>query len=386
MKIAHISTTHQGGAGIAARHLSKALNLHSINSSFFSLQADSYSAGDNEHSIARSLQNRVAAKVTTSINLALSKESFFSLVSNSIDIKALIQTKRFDVIHVHNFYNLLSPSILELLLDLSIPIVITLHDQRLFTGGCHYSLDCRNFTSECNGCPIMPSLISRIPSHNLQKMKPLFAAQGIHIIAPSKWMMLQAKKSSLLSHSNIYQIENHLIEPFAGNSIQPQQVRDSYQTPCFGVASMDPFSKIKGGLFLKQFMFELQRVQQRFEILFLKDVEEGEHEKKFWQRIKFLLVPSLIDNSPNVIKEASMRGIPVVATNVGGIPELLELPFDYLVENSAVGIESLLTYVKSKKYYKKNKERQDRARTAKARNMKALREHIYLYNLIINSI
>lgn len=384
MKIAHLSTTHQGGAGIAARHLSRALNLHHMKSSFFALQANSYSAGDNEFSIVRPLKNKAAAKVTTSVNLAISKESFFSLFSTSVDIKATIQAESFDVVHIHNFYNLLSPSFFEQLTDLSIPIVITLHDQRLFTGGCHYSLDCQNFTAGCNDCPIVPTLLSQLPSLNLEKMKSLFGSRDIHIIAPSEWMLLAAKKSTLLSQSNLYQIENHLLEPLTHNKIHSKPKRSLDELPCFGVASMDPFSKIKGGVFLNRLMLELQKVHQNFEIVFLKDTKEDMYEDNFWQRIEFLLVPSLIDNSPNVIKEASMRGIPVVATNVGGIPELLELPFDYLVENSATGVEALLAYVKSKKYYRKDKMKQDRARRARANNIRALREHIDLYNFVVS--
>jgi glycosyltransferase involved in cell wall biosynthesis len=37
----------------------------------------------------------------------------------------------------------------------------------------------------------------------------------------------------------------------------------------------------------------------------------------------FLVVPSLSENSPGVISEAQLLGVPVVATNVGGIPELI---------------------------------------------------------------
>jgi glycosyltransferase involved in cell wall biosynthesis len=37
-----------------------------------------------------------------------------------------------------------------------------------------------------------------------------------------------------------------------------------------------------------------------------------------------LVLPTLMDTSPNVIPEAQIVGVPVVATNVGGIPEMID--------------------------------------------------------------
>ncbi len=48
---------------------------------------------------------------------------------------------------------------------------------------------------------------------------------------------------------------------------------------------------------------------------------------------KVLVLPSYMENNPNVIMEALVVGIPVVAYNVGGIPDLIESGYNgYLVE------------------------------------------------------
>lgn len=44
----------------------------------------------------------------------------------------------------------------------------------------------------------------------------------------------------------------------------------------------------------------------------------------WYQRASLLVVPSLWDNSPNVIYEAMACGTPVIASRVGGIPELVD--------------------------------------------------------------
>ena len=49
------------------------------------------------------------------------------------------------IFHIHNWFNLINLMELRKLLDLGYGVVFTLHDQRLFTGGCHYSLNCSKF-------------------------------------------------------------------------------------------------------------------------------------------------------------------------------------------------------------------------------------------------
>ena len=43
-----------------------------------------------------------------------------------------------------------------------------------------------------------------------------------------------------------------------------------------------------------------------------------------FEKVDIVIVPSRIDNLPSIISEAQLNGVLVVATNVGGIPELVE--------------------------------------------------------------
>jgi len=63
--------------------------------------------------------------------------------------------------------------------------------------------------------------------------------------------------------------------------------------------------------------------------------------ESFWSRIDFLLVLSRADNSPNVIHEARIHGVPVIGTDVGGIPELLDNSFDIKIEAKDAEVSSL---------------------------------------------
>jgi glycosyltransferase involved in cell wall biosynthesis len=67
----------------------------------------------------------------------------------------------------------------------------------------------------------------------------------------------------------------------------------------------------------------------------------------FWSKIDYLLVISRADNSPNVIHEAKQRGVPIIASKVGGITELLDSHFDVGLELSDCTESSLLDVLKS---------------------------------------
>ena len=63
----------------------------------------------------------------------------------------------------------------------------------------------------------------------------------------------------------------------------------------------------------------------------------------FWSSIDCLLILSKADNSPNVIHEAKINGIPVIGSDVGGISELLDSKYDFLIDlNSEIELQILL--------------------------------------------
>lgn len=59
--------------------------------------------------------------------------------------------------------------------------------------------------------------------------------------------------------------------------------------------------------------------------------KKGAELKEIWKKINLIIVPSLCyENSPTVIFESLSRGVPVIASNIGGIPEIL--PPEFLFE------------------------------------------------------
>ena len=214
-------------------------------------------------------------------------------------------------------------------------IVFTLHDQRLFTGGCHYSLDCEKFTSGCKKCPLLPSPINRVTKTLLLSQRKLVHKyqNQITIIAPSKWILKLLNQSQVLKFSNSYVIPN------VHNKMLSKIVLKNYDQHLkksdliIGIASVDKFSPLKGGDLVEKIQQVIVESEIQVKLIYLSDYFQTKlNPESFWSSIDYLLVLSRADNSPNVIHEAKIRGLPVIGTNVGGISELLDPTYDFQID------------------------------------------------------
>jgi glycosyltransferase involved in cell wall biosynthesis len=96
---------------------------------------------------------------------------------------------------------------------------------------------------------------------------------------------------------------------------------------------MDKNSSLKGRDILIELVNLIEAGKHNIKIIYLSEYNKyNETKDSFWNSIDYLLVPSILDNSPNVIHEAKSLGIPVIATNVGGISEILNPLYDYVID------------------------------------------------------
>jgi len=339
MRIVHISTGHLGGAGLAARRLNFDLNRFGIQSTFIALERANFLPEVNEKSVRRNIFQKVVSALYSKSQSFLDTKSFFSILS--MNVLSLRRLKKFGgpdevIFHVHNWFNILNPSKLELLMKKGYKVVITLHDQRWMTGGCHYSFACRGFETGCRNCPELPSILQEFPRQNSKRVEKLLKdknSENLIFISPSNWMVREAKQSRNLKDVKIVQVPNSLGigSPFL---VEKNQVVGTKSNSFrIGLAAMDQTSYIKGGDVvqkLKKMSFEDGSF---FEFVQMSDFDQKDL-GKFWSNIDLLLVPSREDNSPNVIAEAKYFSKKVIASEVGGIPELLDLDHDILIPES----------------------------------------------------
>jgi len=387
--VIHLSTGHLGGAGLAARRLNQQLNELNINSTFYALQNKDFDPSLNENSIQRTIIKRFFSKIVALGEGKLSSKVFFSPLSINTLPKNFgeeIVDKKKTILHIHNWFNLLNFKQIYKLNKMGFPIIITLHDQRTMTGGCHYALDCNNFEKECANCPQLrrgqrgiPQLTWRRAKHTFEKMNSKFA-----LIAPSNWMLQEARRSSLLKNIWIEFIPNTLgpffpkLESHGSANSMPLKL---------GIASMNSNSYIKGGDLVKKLEIAVESKKLPIEFIYLNSFAQDDCGiRSFWQNIDYLLVLSRAENSPNVIHEAKQNGIPVIASNVGGITELLFDDYDIGIDAEDLNpakitlvFENLL---KSQKPFLQKIQMQDKFNLY---TEGSLSSHINLYTLITKS-
>ena len=340
-KVLHLSTSHAGGAGIAALRLHRTLVAVGFNSYFLTLESSDFQPQTNEIVLKRNLIEKFLSKSAALLSDKLFKNTYFTLFSASALTPSNLSKLGFDkdtVLHIHNWFNLLNVRQMKRLLSAGFRLIITLHDQRFFTGGCHYSLSCEEFVKNCDTCVLLPitsmNSIVRRNHKNLIRLVSRYNNQ-IVFLAPSKWMKSEAQRSSILNSSRIL-FQPNLHSEFENEFNQLAKTPNSKPHGSFviGIASIDKSSPLKGSDHILKIMDLLQGERVAFQ---LKQLSQYSKTKEgyldFWREIDCLLVLSRADNSPNVIHESKIAGVPIIGTNIGGIPELLNPSFDFIFEN-----------------------------------------------------
>lgn len=340
IKVAQISTSTRGGAAIAAQQISQLLNHSDIESTLITRN----DLKDLEYSGVRRIVRSLLGKLLT-IFQSLTTMSPFGIATpisiSNIDVKKLIQ-QNFDVIHIHNWYNILSINDLRHL-SKEVPLVFTLHDERLITGGCHITLGCDRFITNCGDCPAV-RFKSPIKVSKSQLKEFLTQSNNLSVISPSQWIIDQVKRSGLdLNLKCLAHIPNFTSAEYV-NPMNPVERAGSSNKLLFISANLA--AEVKGLIILLE---ALELLTDRASPYFTPDIElhlvgEGnlpiynapnlkiiQHGFQTESRVReiisdsnFLIVPSLSENSPYVIVEAQLMGLPVIASNVAGIPELIE--------------------------------------------------------------
>jgi glycosyltransferase involved in cell wall biosynthesis len=342
MRILIVATSSRGGAGIAALRSYEALRESGLDASFISLDQNQATTFTTSNSLKKffAITQRKALTFFQRLVVQNSKEPITSLSFDSISWINGGVFKDYDVIHLHAFYNLTTTAEIAKLSAGSKKVIVTLHDERFFTGGCHYSGHCEAFQSNCKQCPLVRSVFRSLPQHSLEStLKSLQIAKQIQFVSPSRWLAEKAMTSAALKDRSIHVISNPIPEIFAPSLDKKNATRIGNLSIGFNAYSVD--NPLKGFSILRSALeklsdndkakIHLKVASQSSNIASINGVHidlvapNSDRElSDFYQSIDLLIVPSLQDNSPSVIGEALASGIPVYGSNVGGIPENLE--------------------------------------------------------------
>lgn len=341
MKILHLATSIQGGAGIAALRSHNALLSNGIQSSLLTTRIDSSESFQEVHSFAKSRFNE-----TLSSGITLAQRLF---IQNSEDLvtpislgRDVLSTESFleaQVVHIHAFYNLINSNTLAKIIDSTKKIFITLHDERMFTGGCHYSRSCSNFTSSCKKCPQSTKFGQWVISNNHQEwIEILSSSVNVRFIAPSSWIKEKALRSRALKDCKVDVVRNPIPEVYF-NSVIDSDTRK--QRMAIGFISQNIENPYKGiGILISAMQLlpsELLRnidlylignssIDYTNELFSVKQisVQNDQEMADLLQKIDLVVIPSTEDNFPSVIGECLASGKRIIGSSVGGIAEAMD--------------------------------------------------------------
>ena len=223
------------------------------------------------------------------------------------------------------------------------PVVWTLHDSWAFTGGCHSPQECRGFENRCGHCPELCSGQEQDPSRwNWNRKKAAWTHVDFTVITPSRWLAERASNSSLLRGRRIVAIPNAM-DAAVFHTLDRRMARSALNLPLekplvfFGAhGALTDWNK--GADLWKTALSILAKKKTGVESVLagsaagygslpVKTHELGilapDRMAMAMAAADVVVVPSRMENLPNMVAESLACGTPVAAFAVGGIPEML---------------------------------------------------------------
>ncbi|MCU0414204.1 MAG: glycosyltransferase [Ignavibacteriaceae bacterium] len=214
MKVVHLSNSDlSGGAAIACKRIVEAQVKNGIDSALLvqrKLSSDPkvYSTTTNLFSTLRYNVRFILDEGYIRLLTNQSRGRFSNpLIGANLADHPIVKSS--DIINLHWINGgFLSLDTLKKLGKLGKPIVWTLHDMWAFTGGCHYSLDCRKFESSCGNCPSLKFSGEKDASNKIFSHKIFFSELNLTIVTCSKWLKQETEKSLILGQKRVENIPN----------------------------------------------------------------------------------------------------------------------------------------------------------------------------------
>ena len=258
---------------------------------------------------------------------------------------------------------------IEDIVRIKAPIVWSLHDNWVFTGGCHIMWDCKKYQDTCGACPRLDSTKENDLSRQIfnRKQKTFSKIENITIVGLSKWLNRCSANSTLLKdkkHINLANpIDTTIFKPF-----NKEKSRGLWNLPkdkklvLFGAMTTsdinkgfnelsDALHKIKGEeIELVIFGSSEPKESQNFgfKTHYLGYLHDDVSLVTLYSAVDVMLVPSLQEAFGQTASESMACGTPVVAFGHTGLLDIVDnkingylaKPFDS--DDLAEGIEWVL--------------------------------------------
>ena len=245
------------------------------------------------------------------------------------------------IVHVHNLHGeFLSPLIYSTLFK-DKKVIWTLHDESFITGHCSCTLGCEKWKVGCGDCPdldIYPPVMFDNTKNVLKTKKTIINELQPIVVTPSKWLADRVRVSYPCL-KDIHVIHNG-IDEFMFKPKNKVESKIELDLPIdkiliLFVAEFSTKNPFKGGDIFRKLIAETDfenaifiSVGGKSEVQFSNHItypyiDNEEELALLYSAADVLLYPTQADNLPLVILESMSCGTPVIASNLGGIPEII---------------------------------------------------------------
>lgn len=341
----------KGGAAIATHRLHSALRGIGVDST---LRVQSKHSGERHVLAPESKLSKVMALLRPQVESLATR--VYGGRPNAIYSPAILPNRSIareaDLIGadlVHLFWINAAFMRIEAIADFKQPIVWTLHDMWPFTGGCHYDDECGKFREACGACPVLQSNAEKdLSRHVLTRKQRAWQKLPMTIVGTSRWLAEMARESALFKDKRIEILPNP-IDTVRYKPIDKRVAREAWSLPqdkklILFSAFRATADKRKGNQFLIPAIERLAKTGLGRDIeLLVIGAHAPEEEIDLGMKIHYMgylndeisqvllysaadltVAPSMQENLSNTVMESLACGTPVVAFDIGGMPDLID--------------------------------------------------------------
>jgi len=252
-----------------------------------------------------------------------------------------------DIVHCHNLHGGYFDLRVLPALSRCAPVVLTLHDAWLLSGHCAHSFGCQRWKTGCGRCPdlgLYPAVARDATAYNWRRKKRIFSRSCIYLSTPSKWLMQKVQDSLLrdsLAETRVIPngVDRSIFFPAPKAAVRSELGLSQNATIVLFAAHRPQTNIYKDYATLRAAMEKIVRAQRRpmtflclggeeklervgaGEFRFVPFQKEPNVVARYYQAADLYVHASLVDTFPCSVLEALACATPVIATEVGGIPE-----------------------------------------------------------------
>jgi glycosyltransferase involved in cell wall biosynthesis len=355
LKVVHVSASNYGGAGRAASRLHEGLRRLGCESTMLVASIQGCSPDIQHYQAPMSLIERFSRRIRNNLQRKAFRayqatrpkglELFSSDQSQfGAGVVAALRS-HLGIVNLHYVAGFVDYKKFFLEVPQRTPVVWTLHDMNPFTGGCHYDAGCKAYASGCGLCPQLGSNTRHDLAYAIFQRKRSALSRvpvsNFRIVSPSRWLAEEARKSILF-----HEFEVDVIP--LGVDVKTFQPRDkSSAREALGLKrdakvvlfvadnrghgrkGFDLLQSALGSLVDRRDLLlitvgnGINTASAEFSQFHFGHVDSDALLTAIYSAADVFVIPSRQENFAQTALEALACGTPVVASRVGGMPEIV---------------------------------------------------------------